>query len=88
MGGKGVDLFPTGQRIVVPALARIQKLRHNLQLQVTSLGRAPVATKEFVASKLEMEYEAPIPFEGNKYHEAGVYSYDQNKTFDASKWVV
>lgn len=88
MGGKGVDLFPTGQRIVVPALARIQKLRHNLQLQVTSLGRAPVATKEFVASKLEMVYEAPIPFEGNKYHEAGVYSYDQNKTFDASKWVV
>lgn len=76
MGGKGVDLFPIGQRIVAPALARTQKLRHNLQFQVTSLGRAPVATKEFAASKLEVEYEALIPFEGNKYHKAGVYSYD------------
>lgn len=43
MAGKGIDLYPTGQRIVAPALAKTQKFRHHLQLQVTSLGRTTMA---------------------------------------------
>lgn len=66
--GKGVDLSPTGQRIVAPALARTQKLRHNLQLQVTSLGRAPVVWQEFVASRWSVKLPSLLRETGTTRH--------------------